>query len=103
MFETEETAENFNDGSLNEVQDSKGKVINAGSLEEAEENYDDCGAKIEKMEGKPELAEKAEFVPCVQKIWLSCSLKLKPVNFTCLNLQARSPDEGLCARLAVLN
>lgn len=56
--ETEETAENFDDCSLNEVQDSKGNEVNAESLEDAEENYDDCEAKLEEMEEKnPESAE----------------------------------------------
>ena len=36
LSETEETAENFDDCSLNEVQDSKGNEVNAESLEEAE-------------------------------------------------------------------
>ena len=58
LSETEETAENFDDCSLNEVQDSKGNEVNAESLEEAEENYDDCEAKMEEMEEEnPELAE----------------------------------------------
>lgn len=59
LSETEETAENFDDCSLAEVhQDSKGNGVNAESLEAAEENYDDCEAKIEEMEEKnPELAE----------------------------------------------
>ena len=45
LSETEETAENFDDCSLNEVQDSKGNEVNAESLEEAEESYDDCGSQ----------------------------------------------------------
>lgn len=58
LSETEETAENFDDCSLNEVQDSKGNEVNAESLEDAEEDYDDCEAKMEEMEEKnPELAE----------------------------------------------
>lgn len=58
LSETEETAENFDDCSLNEVQDSKGNEVNAESLEDAEEDYDDCEAKIEEMEEKnPELDE----------------------------------------------
>lgn len=58
LSETEETAENFDDCSLNEVQDSKGNEVNAESLEEAEENYDDCESKMEEMEEEhPELAE----------------------------------------------
>lgn len=58
LSETEETAENFDDCSLNEVQDSKGNEVNAESLEDAEENYDDCEAKLEEMEEKnPESAE----------------------------------------------
>lgn len=58
LSETEETAENFDDCSLNEVQDSKGNGVNAESLEDAEEDYDDCEAKVEKIEEKnPELAE----------------------------------------------
>ena len=58
LSETEETAENFDDCSLNEVQDSKGNEVNAESLEEAEENYDDCEAEMEEMEEEnPELAE----------------------------------------------
>ena len=58
LSETEETAENFDDCSLNEVQDSKGNEVNAESLEEAEESYDDCEAKMEEMEEKnPELAD----------------------------------------------
>ena len=58
LSETEETAENFDDCSLNEVQDSKGNEVNAESLEEAEENYDDCEAKMEEMEEEnPELAD----------------------------------------------
>ena len=58
LSETEETAENFDDCSLNEVQDSKGNEVNAESLEEAEENYDDCEAKMEEMEEEnPGLAE----------------------------------------------
>ncbi len=58
LSETEETAENFDDCSLNEVQDSKGNEVNAESLEDAEEDYDDCEAKMEEMEEKnPKLAE----------------------------------------------
>ena len=58
LSETEETAENFDDCSLNEVQDSKGNEVNAESLEEAEENYDDCKAQMEEMEEEnPELAD----------------------------------------------
>lgn len=58
LSETEETAENFDDCSLNEVQDSKGNEVNAESLEEAEESYDDCEAKMDEMEEKnPELAD----------------------------------------------
>jgi hypothetical protein len=58
LSETEETAENFDDCALNEVQDSKGNEVNAESLEEAEENYDDCEAKMEVMEEKnPELTD----------------------------------------------
>lgn len=58
LSETEETAENFDDCSLNEVQDSKGNEVNSESLENAEENYDDCEAKMEKIEEeKPELAD----------------------------------------------
>ena len=58
LSETEETAENFDDCFLNEVQDSKGNEVNAESLEEAEENYDDCEAEMAEMEEKnPELAE----------------------------------------------
>ena len=52
LSETEETAENFDDCSLNEVQDSKGNEVNAKYLEDAEENYDDCEVKIEEMEEK---------------------------------------------------
>lgn len=64
LSETEETAENFDDCSLNEVQDSNGDEINAESLEEAEENYNDCEAKMEEMEEKdPELAEE-DFNDC---------------------------------------
>lgn len=56
LSETEETAENFDDCSLNEVQDSKGNEVNAESLEDVEEDYDDCEAKMEEMEEKnPEL------------------------------------------------
>ena len=58
LSETEETAENFDDCSLNEVQDSKGNEVNAESLEDAEEDYDNCEAKMEEMEEKnPKLAE----------------------------------------------
>lgn len=58
LSETEETAENFDDCSLNEVQDSKGNKVNSESLEEAEENYDDCEAKMEEMEEQnPELVD----------------------------------------------
>lgn len=58
LSETEETAENFDDCSLNEVQDSKGNEVNAESLEDAEEDYDDCEAKMEEMEEKnPEFAD----------------------------------------------
>lgn len=58
LSETEETAENFDDCSLNEVQDSKGNEVNTESLEDAEENYDDCEARMEEMEEKnPELAD----------------------------------------------
>ena len=54
LSETEEIAENFDDCSLNEVQDSKGNEVNAESLEDAEEDYDDCEVKME--ENNPELA-----------------------------------------------
>ncbi len=66
LSETEETAENFDDCSLNEVQDSKGNEVNSESLEEAEENYDDCEAKMEEMEEEhPELAdEDDDFSDC---------------------------------------
>ena len=50
LSETEETAENFDDCSLNEVQDSKGNEVNAESLEDAEEDYDDfsdCGKETD--------------------------------------------------------
>ena len=58
LSETEETAENFDDCSLDEVHDSKGNEVNAESLEDAKEGYDDCEAKMEEMEEKnPELAE----------------------------------------------
>lgn len=58
LSKTEETAENFEDCSLNEVQDSKGNEVNTESLEGAEEDYDDCEAKMEEMEEKnPELVE----------------------------------------------
>lgn len=58
LSETKETAENFDDCSLNEVQDSKGNEVNTESLEDAEEDYDDCEAKMEEMDEKnPELAE----------------------------------------------
>jgi len=58
LSETEETAENYDDCALNEVQNNKGNEVNAESLEEAEDNYDDCAAKIDEMEeDNPELAE----------------------------------------------
>lgn len=53
LTETEESGENFDDCSLNEVQNGKGKEVNAESLEEAEESYDDCEAKMEEMEKFP--------------------------------------------------
>lgn len=59
LSETEKAAENFDDCSLNEVQDGKENEVNSESLEEAEENYDDCEAKMEEMEEEhPELADK---------------------------------------------
>lgn len=66
LSETEETAENFDDCSLNEVQDSKGKEVNSESLEDAEENYDDCESEMEKIEeAHPELAdEDDDFSDC---------------------------------------
>lgn len=66
LSETEETAENFDDCSLNEVQDSKGNEVNAESLEDAEEDYDDCEAKMEEMEeNNPESAdEDDDFSDC---------------------------------------
>ncbi len=58
LSETEETAENFDDCSLDKVRDSNGNEVNAESLEDAEENYEDCQAKMEDMEEEnPELAE----------------------------------------------
>lgn len=48
LSETKETAENFDDCSLNDVQDFKRN----DSLEDTEENYDDCEAKIEEIEEK---------------------------------------------------
>ncbi len=58
LSETEDTAENYDDCSLNEVQDDNGNEVNAESLAEAEENYDDCEAKVDEMEAEnPELAE----------------------------------------------
>ncbi len=70
LSETEETAENFDDCALNEVQDSKGNEVNTESLEEAEDNYDDCEAKMEEMEEKnPELAdEDDDFNDCGKEI-----------------------------------
>lgn len=65
LSETEETVENFDDCSLNEVQDSKGNEVNAESLEDAEENFDDCEAEMEKMDEKnPESAEEDDFNDC---------------------------------------
>ena len=61
LSETEETSENFDDCFLNEVQDSNGNEVNAESLEDAEEDYDDCEAKIEETrENNPELTEEDE-------------------------------------------
>lgn len=58
LAETEKNAENFDDCAPNEVGAGKGAEVNAESLKEAEEDYDDCKAKVDKMEGeKPELAE----------------------------------------------
>ena len=70
LSETQETAENFDDCSLNEVQDSNENEVNAESLEEAEEDYDDCEAKIEEMEEKTtELAEEDDdFSDCGKEI-----------------------------------
>lgn len=62
LSESEETAENFDDCSLNEVQDSKGNEVNAESLEDAEEDYDDCETKME--EKNLELAEEDDFSDC---------------------------------------
>lgn len=65
LSETDETVENFDDCSLNEVQDSKGNEVNAESLEDAEENFDDCEAEMEKMDEKnPESAEEDDFNDC---------------------------------------
>lgn len=65
LSETEETAEKFDDCSLNKGQDCKGNEVNAETLKEAEENYDDCEAKVEEMEEKnPELAEEDDFRDC---------------------------------------
>ncbi len=66
LSETEETAENFDDCSLYEVQDSKGNEVNAKSLKDAEEDYDDCEANMEETEEKnPELAdEDDDFSDC---------------------------------------
>ena len=70
LSETEETAENFDDCFLNEVQDSKGNEINAESLEDVEEDYDDCEAKMEEIEEKnPELVEENDnFNDCGKEI-----------------------------------
>lgn len=69
LYKTEETAENFDDCALNEVQDSKGNEVNAKHLEDAEENYDDCEVKMEEMEEKnPELTDEDEdFDDCGKK------------------------------------
>lgn len=55
LSETDEIAETYDDCSLNEVQDRKGNEVNAESLEETEENYEDCGIKMK--EKNSELVE----------------------------------------------
>lgn len=69
LSETEETCENFDDCSLNEVKDSKESDASEESLEDNEQDYDDCEAKIEEKEYKnPELVyEDDDYKDCAKE------------------------------------
>lgn len=58
LSEIEEIAENFDDCSLAEVKDSNGNEVNSKTLENAEDDFEDCESKIENIEDEhPELAD----------------------------------------------
>lgn len=58
LSETEETAENFDDCSLKEVKDGNGNEVNSKTLESAEDDFEDCESRLEKIEDEhPELAD----------------------------------------------
>ena len=58
LSETEKMTEDFEDCALKEGEQSKMKEINSETLENAEDDYEDCQAKLEEMEEEnPELAE----------------------------------------------
>ena len=61
LSETEETAENFDDCSLYEVKDNSGNEVNSETLEEAEDDFEDCEAKMDELEEEnPELNDEED-------------------------------------------
>jgi len=64
LAETEETAENFDDCSPSEVQDSNGEEVDSEALREAEENYEDCEGKLQEMEEENPGLEEEDYNDC---------------------------------------